>query len=133
MARDHDAVTAFLAERSRMPFDWKRNDCVRFARGAVEAQTGRALRLPARWGTAAGAARALARLGGIETAVDGLLPRIAPAMAQRGDIAGVQDGAFGLRLMIVEGDLLAGPGPNGIRRVPRREMIAAWSAEPKAT
>jgi hypothetical protein len=127
--RDHHAVAAYLAARSRMPFDWKDNDCVRFAQGAIEAQTGEHVALPARWGTAAGAARALKRLGGLEAVVDGILPRIAPALAMRGDIAGVADEDFGLRLMVVEGDLLAGPGPEGIRRVPRREMIAAWSAD----
>jgi hypothetical protein len=133
MPRDHHAVAAFLAERSRMSFDWRTNDCVRFAKAAIEAQTGVHIALPARWGTAAGAARALAKLGGLEAVVDGILPRIAPAHAMRGDIAGVADDAFGVRLMVVEGDLLAGPGPNGIRRAPRREMIAAWSAEPKTS
>lgn len=130
--RDHHAVTALLADRSRMPFDWQHNDCVRFAKAIVEAQTGQHIALPASWTTARGAARVLKRLGGLEAAVDGLLPRVAPAMAMRGDIAGVADDQFGIRLMVVEGDLLAGPGPNGIRRVPRREMIMAWSAEPKA-
>lgn len=132
MTRDHHAITVYLAERARMPFDWKSNDCVRFARGAVQAQTGRKLALPARWSTAAGAARALARLGGLEKAVDAVLPRIAPALAMRGDIAGVPDETFGIRLMVIEGDLLAGPGENGIRREPRRAMIMAWSAEPKS-
>jgi hypothetical protein len=45
----------------------------------------------------------------------------------RGDIAGVPDADLGIHPMIVEGDMLVGPGDKGLRRLPRRAMTIAWS------
>lgn len=127
--RDHDALIAFLADRDRMPFDWRRNDCARFAAGAVRAQTGRNPLKGLRWGSAAGAARVLARLGSMEAAVSARLRPIAPAAARRGDIAGVPDAVLGLSLLVVEGETLVGPGAQGTKRLARSAMTHAWSAE----
>ncbi|MES3152949.1 hypothetical protein O6Y00_11155 [Sphingomonas faeni] len=71
--------------------------------------------------------RALRRLGGMEAAVSARLTAIAPALAQRGDIAGVPDDMLGLRLMVVEGETLVGPGDNGNCRQKRNAMTHAWS------
>ncbi|QIG79994.1 DUF6950 family protein [Stakelama tenebrarum] len=131
MARDVDALTAFLAERSCMPVDWTSNDCVRHAAAAVAAQFGTdPLRGVPRWRSATGAMRVLTRMGGMEAAVSARLTPIAPAMAMRGDIAGVVCPKFGLLLMVVEGMTLVGPGETGHVRAPRRAMAMAWSAEP---
>lgn len=112
-----------------MPFDWKQNDCARFAAAIVEAQTGKRPLKGLRWGSAAGARRVLERLGGMEAALDARLRPVAPALAQRGDVAGVPDHALGLRLMIVEGVTLVGPGERGLKREPRSAMTHAWSAD----
>lgn len=128
--RDHDALLAFIAGRTNTPHDWRTNDCARYAAGAVEAQTGRRpLHGLGRWGTFAGACRVLAKLGGMEAATSSRLKPISPAMASRGDIAGVPDEALGLRLMVVEGETLVGPGETGNQRVKRSAMTHAWSAD----
>jgi hypothetical protein len=126
--RDYGALARYLAERRAMPFAWGRkgNDCAAFAGGAIKAQTGRDPLAGLRWSTATGAARLIARLGGMEAAVSARLTPIAPAKAHRGDLAGVADGRFGLLLMVVEGETLIGPGNS---RAPRSAMIHAWSAE----
>lgn len=127
--RDYDAMLAAIAARAAMPFDWKANDCARFAAAIVEAQTGKRPLRGLRWSTAAGAKRVLDRLGGMEAAVSARLLPIAPAEAQRGDIAGVPDANLGLRLMVIEGGTLVGPGEHGLKRQPRTAMTHAWSAE----
>jgi hypothetical protein len=132
MARNFTAWLGFLAERSAVPFAWGReaNDCVSFQLASVRALTGRDLsdRMP-RWSSEATAKRALVRLGGLEAAVDGILRPIPIGHAQRGDVAGVRNRDGDWLLMSVEGHTLVGPGPNGLRRVPRHHMVKAWSAE----
>lgn len=127
--RDYEAMTAAIAARGTVPFDWKANDCARFAAAVVEAQTGKRPLKGLRWRTAAGAKRVIERLGGMEAALDARLTPVPPSMAKRGDVAGVPDDELGLRLMIVEGATLVGPGPKGARREPRSAMTHAWSAE----
>jgi hypothetical protein len=132
MARDITAWLGFLAERGDKPFAWGRdaNDCVSFQLASVLALTGRDLsgRMP-RWSSEATAKRALARLGGLEAAVDGLLRPVSIGHAQRGDVAGVRNENGDLLLMSVEGHTLVGPGPKGLKRVDRHHMVKAWSAE----
>ena len=129
--RDHEKLLAFLEQKTRSPFGWarSRNNCVTFAARAVKAQTGRDPLTGLKWQTLEEGERLLEREGGLEAAVDKRLRRIPPAMAQRGDVAGVADERFGIRLMIVEGSTLVGPGAGGNKRVPRAAMSAAWSAE----
>lgn len=129
--RDLGALGRFLAERAALPHAWTRGRCcVSFALGAAAAQTGRDVlaTLPA-WRTQRQARTVAARLGGLEAAMDARFRRIAPAMAMRGDIAGIADDEFGVALRVVEGRSLVGPGDRGLRRRPRAEMIAAWSVE----
>ena len=126
--RDLDALLALLEERARVPFSWSSNHCASFAARAVKAQTGRNPMAGLRCRSRRAAAHLLDTLGGMEVAVDERLRRIPPALASRGDIAGVHDDDFGLRLLVVEGATLVGPAPRGLRRVPRAMMVAAWSA-----
>ncbi len=134
MARDVDALIGFLADRSGMPFRWGRgrNDCVAFSAKAAKVQTGIDPLGDLQWKSRREARALMKRLGGLEKAVDDRLPRIAPAMAMRGDIAGVEDPELGIRLMVVEGATLAGPGARGLERLPRAMMVAAWSIDPEA-
>jgi hypothetical protein len=127
--RDHAAMIAAIAARGRLPFDWDGNCCVGFSAAIVEAATGRSIDFGHRWTTAIGATRVLKRLGGMEAAVTAVLRPIAPGVAQRGDVAGVPDPVLGLRLMIVEGVTLVGPGTAGAMREPRAAMTHAWSAD----
>lgn len=132
MARDYRALAGFIAGRETMPFAFGRraNDCVAYCAGAVAAQTGKDPLKGLRWSTEAGAARLLRRFGGLAEAVSSRLTEIPPALAHRGDVAGVADEAApgGIRLMIVEGELLVGPGDAGNVRMRRSAMIRAWSA-----
>lgn len=129
MSRDYPALLALLERRRARRFSWRSQDCVRFAAAAIKAQTGRdPLKGLPRWRSRR-EALALARAeGGLEAAVDKRLTRVAPARAQRGDIAGVPDPIFGVRLMVIEGATLVGPGALGLERQPRSAMVMAWSA-----
>lgn len=130
MTRDHAALVAYLDAAFATPFDWTLHGCcVGFAAGAVKAQTGvDVLAGVERFKTMRGAANRLRARGGFYEAVSSRLDEIPPAMAMRGDIALVV-GMGGLgALMVVEGDMLVGPGETGLIRMPREAMIAAWDA-----
>ena len=131
--RDMAALYTLLTERAAMPFAWgsRANDCVSFAAACVEAQTGKRIRFGGHeWTTAIGAHRVLDKLDGLAAAMAMELSEISPAFAQRGDVAGVpkRPGGNEILLMIVEGDTLVGPGPDGLERLPRSAMAMAWSA-----
>lgn len=131
MARDYEALLGFIAERSAMPFRWgrRRNDCVAFAAGAAKAQTGTDPLGDLNWRTFAEGRALLKALGGMRKAVDARLPRVAPAMAKRGDIAGVPDRRLGTRLMVIEGATLVAPGKRRAERLPRSAMVCAWTLD----
>lgn len=116
-----------------MPFSWGRdaNDCASFAAGAIKAATGRDVLGKLRWSTRLGALRIAKREGSFAAAITRRLTPIAPALAHRGDIAGVPDDDFpgGLRLMVVDGAMLVGPGEFGLMHQHRAAMTHAWSAE----
>jgi hypothetical protein len=131
MSRDVAALIAAIETRSARRFRWQRGrDCVSFAAACIEAQTGRdpLADLPA-WRTRREARAIAGAQGGLEAAIDARLPRIAPALARRGDIAGLPDRLFGVRLMVIEGETLVGPGERGLERLPRSAMVMAWSIE----
>lgn len=137
MSRDYEALGAFIMTRQGVPFDFGRgrNDCVGFAIGAICAMSGRKHGLTLikglRWQGERSAMRLALRHGGLAAAVGTRLQPIAPALALRGDVAGVPDESFpgGVRLMIVEGALLVGPGEHGNVRELRSAMTMAWSAD----
>ena len=129
--RDPSGLIAWLNAPVAFGYGPGALDCVRDAMGAAAAQ-GRPVRLRHGWTTERGARRVLKRLGGLEAAVDSVLPAIAPAHAVRGDIGLVRHplpGGGQIELLaIVEGDTLAGLHPRrGRVRLPRRAMVKAWS------
>ena len=128
--RNIEALLRFVDSRQRGGHAWGRraNDWCSFVIDAIEAQTGRNPAADLSWSNRAGALRVIKRFGSLEAAFDHYLVRIPPAQAMRGDIAGVADEAFGIHPMLVEGELLAAPGDKGLRRLPRRAMVMAWSA-----
>ncbi len=127
--RDMEGLLRFLEARASVPFAFGRggNDCVAFAGGAVKAQIAVDPLADLHWSNAEEGRALLKAEGGMRAALGRRFRRVPPALAQRGDIAGVRCGEFGTRLMIVEGETLAGPGERGIRRMPREAMQAAWS------
>lgn len=130
VSRDVAAMIAFIEAAQGRPFGWRRGrDCVSFALACVKAQTGFDLLagIPG-WRTRRQALAVAERLGGLKAALDAQMMRIAPALAARGDVAGVADDDFGVRLMVVEGATLVGPGTHGLQRLDRSAMVMAWSA-----
>lgn len=132
MVRDIAALIALLEGRASRPFEWghDKHDCVSFAAAAVEAQTGEnpIRRLGYTWSTERGAARLLNRLGGVAAVADLALTRLpAPAFAHRGDI-GLVEIEGRQSLVVIEGELVAGPGLAGLVRGPRSALTLAWSA-----
>ncbi len=126
--RDFTALHAFIDSRQSAPFAWWTHDCVTFAAHAAQAQTGvdYLKRLGVRWKTDRGAARALKARGGLAAAVDGVLRPVAPAMAARGDLGLIViEGRESL--VVIEGDLVVGPGLAGLVRVPRGALSSAWT------
>ncbi|HVM38287.1 MAG TPA: hypothetical protein VM265_07870 [Sphingomicrobium sp.] len=136
--RDIAALLEILEQRLATPhrIGRRQNDCIAFMLAAVKAQTGHNPIGRASWSSWRGALRVLRRLAGpgvdrraaIERLLDRHFRRIAPAEAMRGDIAGVSDPLLGIHPAIVEGETLAMPGDDGLKRLPRRAMVAAWSA-----
>lgn len=129
-SRDFEALERYLNDRAAMPFAWgsTANDCVSFYAGAAQAMAGVNLLHDLSWTTERGAERVIGRLGGFEAAISTRMSSCAPAFAQRGDAAGVRDGRFGMLLMLVEGDMLVGPGDGRrLMRAPRSAMIHAWT------
>lgn len=127
-ARDIAGLIAMIEARSSKPFNWKGSrDCVAFAARAVKVQSGVDVLADLQWKSRAQALTILAAEGGLAIAVDTRLSRIPEAMAMRGDIAGVVDAKLGIRLMVVEGAMLVGPGKHGLVRLPRSAMIMAWN------
>ena len=125
--RDIPALIALLDGRVACAFSWRgRRDCGHFADAAIKAQSGVSIIGDLRWSSRAQARAIADSEGGFEAAMDRRLRRVPPALAQRGDIAGVPDPLFGVRLMVVEGVTLVGPGAHGLERQPRSAMTIAW-------
>ena len=81
----HEQIEAYKTQ----PFAWGKHDCCTLAADCVQAMTGVDKMANYRGGykTAAGAARKLAKAGGMEAAISAELgDSIAPALAQRGDV-----------------------------------------------
>jgi hypothetical protein len=128
--RNGQALVAFLDERAATAHGYGRraNDCGSFALAAVAALTGEDPAPDLDWSNRREALMIVKRFGSLEAAFDAYFERIPPALAMRGDIAGVPDADFGIHPMVVEGDMLVGPDEGGTRRLKRSAMVTAWSA-----
>lgn len=127
-----------VAESSTAPFVWGSHDCVTFAAGLVQAITGRDVLegLPA-WADPRSARRAIESAGGLAQALtDRFGEPIAPAMAQRGDLATLKasatpDGieATGWTVAVCVGEYFLAPGVGGLCRVPLDSVEQAWRVD----
>lgn len=125
------ALIAYLEEREAWTFGYAHgvriHDCARFFAGGIAAVSGRdpLAAFGGSWTTERGAARVLARAGGMAAAVDSVLSRIDVSRAQRGDGGMTADGA----LVLVEGEAVVGLDPvRGFVRLPRAALHIAWAA-----
>ena len=120
----HQQITEF----NDKPFAWGTHDCCTFAADCVLAMTGIDHLAAHRGGykTAAGAARRLAKVGGIEAGMIALLGEpIAPALAQRGDVVCFTS-PLGDTAGICMGTHIAAAGENGITHTPMVQAYKVW-------
>ena len=112
-----------VAEWRSRPFKWSR-DCGRWAAACVIAQTGEdpIAELRGRYSTKREAMRLLAEKPMAER-LDEIFPRVHPALAQRGDIALVQDSCLGC---VTGGEALFYFAEGGMIGIPRAEWVAVW-------
>ena len=118
---------ALLDARRTMPFAWGSNDCCLFAADCVQAVTGIDPALGLRqYNDAAGAARMLARLGGVRGAGNALLGvSVGALFARVGDIGEVQVGQREA-LGVCNGDGWLAVGEVGLVALPLSNAVRAW-------
>ena len=116
-------LQAYISERLELPFVWGSHDCILFAIGWLNLRSGKdwLADLPT-WSTAKEATRAVASVGGLDTAFDARLKRINPNAAKDGDLALVGRTAF-----LFSGPHIVGPGHQGLVFIERTQACAAWS------
>ena len=124
------ALDAFVRDRMAMPFGWGVNDCCLFAADAVRAMTGRDLAAAER-GTYSTASQALAlveRLGGLEAIGDRAGARIAPLLAQPGDVGLVEVNGRQL-LAVCAGPCWLAPTGAGLTAIDLQAAALAWRVD----
>ena len=117
-------LAQYFLEKKDQPFVWGKNDCCRFADGAVIAITGHSMMQSFDYTTEKQALRLLkTRLE--ELTSKELGQSIKPAFAQRGDVVLVQRGEMPA-LAICDGAVWHGAGQFGIESGSMAEVICAW-------
>jgi len=121
-------LTAYLAEVVDRPFKPGQHDCALFVAGAVQAMTGDDLAKGWRgYRSLTAGRRALAKRGYSDQVAlaASMLPAIAPAMAQAGDVA-VVAGDDGPALGIVQGEMVFVLRREGLAILPRLAIEKAF-------
>ncbi len=119
-------LIAYAADSGQQPFRPGRHDCALFAAGWVKISTGRDLARG--WRSTYRSLRRGQQLMQNAGFADHVafaaahLPEIAPAFAQVGDLAVLEDNAFG----IVAGEMIYCLRPEGLGLVPRSAMRRAF-------
>ena len=122
------ALAALIEARAGQPFAWGPNDCAAFVADAALAETGAdvlaELRAPRR--SEREALRQIRAHGGLRAVLAraGLQP-VQPALAQRGDVVMVAQGAHEV-LAVCMGEAAVAPGPAGLESAPMAQAVAAW-------
>ena len=123
-------LQAVVVQRLMRAFGWGVHDCALYAADCVQACTGTdpAADLRGRYSTERGAARLIRRAvgeGGLAAlAAARLGAEIAPALAIRGDVGVADRGDGRLALVVCNGPVWQGPGPDGI--VIAQQPLRAW-------
>lgn len=113
-------------------FAWGAHDCVTFAADCVRAMTDDdpLELLRGAYEGAAGAARLLAGMGGMQAAVGTRLGQpVPPARARRGDVVLFESARHGQTLGVCVGAALVGPGEAGLLRLPMSQALLAWPVD----
>jgi hypothetical protein len=120
-------LIAYAAEAGARPFRPGRHDCALFAAGWVKLVTGRDLARGWRstYRSLKRGQRLLREAGFADhvALAAAHLPEIAPAFAQPGDLAVLEDNAFGLNA----GEMIYCLRPDGLGLVPRGQMRRAFA------
>lgn len=122
------ALYAQVEAFNTLPFAWGTHDCCTFAADCVLAMTGTDQMAGYRGGykTAVGAARKLAKAGGMVAAISAELGEpIAPALAQRGDVVCFSS-PLGDTCGVCMGSTVAAAGMAGVVFTPMTLAYKAW-------
>lgn len=117
-----------FADASRRDFEYGRHDCATFANKCVLAINGTSAWSVdfGRYGSEAGAARAIRRAGGLVVGLDRHAPRVALNDASRGDLALIET-PKGPAVGVIDGrNILIAADPTGLAVVPRSCATIAW-------
>jgi len=130
-----ERLAALFAARADQPFAWGLHDCCMFAADAVLAVTGHdpAADLRGSYTTEAGAARKLARYGGVAGVAIAHGGRVVPvALAQPGDVGLSYQDPARPALAVWGGGAWHAAGALGVVVVPTDTVVRAWrcTAEP---
>lgn len=120
-------LSAFVAERMQMPFEWGRNDCCLFAADAVKAMTGTDHAAGLRVHTSAlEAVRLVEQRGGLrQIATAALGESVSPLMATVGDVVLLVNEGREL-LAVCNGGTVLAPGEQGMVALGMDAALAAW-------
>jgi hypothetical protein len=127
--------SALCEQRAAVPFAWGSADCALWAVDAVHAITGvdhAAAEWRGRYSTAAGAARLLARAGGLRgVACNALGDALPPVWAALGDVVLISqpeapDEHQRELLAVCNGSSAIGQGPDGLLATPMTNAKLAW-------
>jgi len=121
-------LSACRAEHCDRPFAWGSQDCALWGADCVRAVTGEdpAADLRGTYTDAAGAARIIARLGGLRAIADARLgARIVAAVAQPGDIGLVLSGGREC-FSVCFGEVWVAPSVDGLENLQLDSVLLAW-------
>ena len=124
MSKRIENLIEYVEAQRNKPFVIGSHDCATFAMGALDSMGVKYDRSKyPNYSTEAGAAKAIKKLGGMESIVCSWLgePLDSPLFAQRGDIGLSKSGG----LVVCLGDFY-GPGPDGLTSIPATETVKAW-------
>lgn len=115
-------LASYISEHISAPFAWGTHDCITFAIGWLELQTGRDYLTEHRpWRTAKEAHKKLRDLQGLFFLFDENLTRIHPNLARDGDLT-----VHGKTALIFSGRHIVSVGPDGLVFIDRMIASCAW-------
>lgn len=124
----HARLIELIQARREEPFAWGSNDCCMWAADAVKVMTGRdpAEDLRGRYRSASGAARVLARLGGIASAGARCGEEVPRLCAQVGDIGLVSSDGTREALAVCIGEHWLAVVKNGLGLIDLDRVLKTW-------